>query len=124
CSLLAPRATAHSAGERPAPFAPGLDGGSRVMAGSGTESERRAGWPRRLLPVALLVAILAAFFAFGLDRYVSFETLKANRAALQDFVARNLVLASLVYLLGYAVLTAASLPVATLVTLMGGFLFG
>lgn len=89
-----------------------------------TEDGRKAGWLRRLLPVGVLIALLAAFFAFGLDRYVTFDSLKANREALQDFVARNLVLAALIYMLGYAVMTAASLPVATLVTLMGGFLFG
>lgn len=94
------------------------------MERPGTECESRAGWLRRLLPVAVLAAVLVAFFTFGLDRYVTFEALKANRAALQDFVARNLLLAALIYMLGYAVMTAASLPVATLVTLMGGFLFG
>lgn len=94
------------------------------MERSESEVGQKAGWLRRLLPVGILIALLVAFFALGLDRYVSFDSLKANRDALQEFVARNLVLAALIYMLGYAVMTAASLPVATLVTLMGGFLFG
>lgn len=88
------------------------------------EGGRKQGWLRRLAPVAVLLALLVAFFALGLDRYFTFESLKANRIELQDFVARNLILAIVLYVLGYAVLTAASLPIATLVTLVGGFLFG
>jgi uncharacterized membrane protein YdjX (TVP38/TMEM64 family) len=85
---------------------------------------KKPGWLRRLAPVVVLVALLVAFFILGLDRYFTFESLKAHRVELQDFVARNLVLAVVLYVLGYAVLTAASLPIATLVTLVGGFLFG
>ena len=84
----------------------------------------RPGWLARLLPVAVLAGLLVAFFAFGLESYFTFETLKAHRVDLQAFVARNLVLAAILYVAGYALLTAASLPIATLVTLVGGFLFG
>lgn len=89
-----------------------------------TDGEAKGGSLRRFLPVAVLVALLAAFFAFGLDRYATFDMLKANRAALQELVARNLMLAALAYLCGYALLTAASVPVAVVVTVAGGFLFG
>ena len=87
-------------------------------------SGRKPGWIRRLAPVAVLLALLIAFFALGLDHYFTFESLKAHRVELQDFVARHLLLAILIYVVGYALLTAASLPIATLVTLVGGFLFG
>ena len=89
-----------------------------------TENDRKAGWLGRLIPVALLVAVLAAFFAFDLHHVLTFEMLKVHREELQGFVARNIVLAALLYAVGYAVVTAASLPIATLLTLMGGFLFG
>ena len=79
---------------------------------------------RRLLPVAVLLGLLVAFFAAGLDEFVTFETLKAHRTELQDFVTAHLVAAVLLYLVVYVVVTAASLPVATLLTLVGGFLFG
>lgn len=87
-------------------------------------SGRKPGWIRRLAPVAVLLALLIAFFALGLDRYFTFESLKAHRVELQDFVAGHLLAAILIYVVGYALLTAASLPIATLVTLVGGFLFG
>jgi uncharacterized membrane protein YdjX (TVP38/TMEM64 family) len=79
---------------------------------------------KRLAPLAILVAILVAFFAFGLDNYATFDTLKDNREALLGFVRDNFVLAILIYVVGYALLTAASVPVASLVTVAGGFLFG
>ena len=79
---------------------------------------------KRLAPLAVLVAILVAFFAFGLDDYATFDVLKDNRADLLGFVRDHFVLAILIYVIGYAVLTAASVPVATLVTVAGGFLFG
>jgi uncharacterized membrane protein YdjX (TVP38/TMEM64 family) len=74
--------------------------------------------------LAVLVAILIAFFAFGLEDYATFEALKNNRETLLAFVRDNFVLAVLIYVVGYAVLTAASVPVASLVTVAGGFLFG
>jgi uncharacterized membrane protein YdjX (TVP38/TMEM64 family) len=79
---------------------------------------------KRLVPLAILVAVLVAFFAFNLDDYATFDTLKNNREALLGFVRDNFVLAILIYVVGYALLTAASVPVASLVTVAGGFLFG
>lgn len=79
---------------------------------------------KRLLPLVVLVALLVAFFASGLKDYATFDTLKNNREALLAFVRDHLLLAIAIYVLGYAVLTAASVPVASLVTISGGFLFG
>jgi len=86
--------------------------------------DRQVSWWKHMVPLAVLIAILIAFFAFGLDKYATFDTLKDNREALLAFVRDNFVLAMLIYVAGYAVLTAASVPVASLVTVGGGFLFG
>ena len=40
----------------------------------------------RLAPLALVAAALAGFFALGLDRYVSVDALRFNRAAHAAFV--------------------------------------
>jgi len=79
---------------------------------------------RRLLPAALLVALLVAFFATGLQHEVTFANLRTHHRELQAFVAGHALAAALIYLAVYTLVTAASLPVATLVTLVGGFLFG
>ena len=79
---------------------------------------------KRLLPLAFLVAVLIAFFATGLNDYATFDTLKENRETLLAFVRDYFVIAILIYVIGYAFLTAASVPIASLVTIAGGFLFG
>lgn len=78
----------------------------------------------RLLPLAILVAGLAAFFAFGLDDYVTLDTLRDNRKSLGMWVADNWLLAAFLYVLAYIVIVAFSLPAGLVATLTGGFLFG
>ena len=79
---------------------------------------------RRLLPLAALALAVAAVFAFDLDRYLTFDALRENRAALTGFVAANGVLASAAYVLIYAAAVALSLPGGAVLTIGGGFLFG
>jgi len=87
------------------------------------KSGRNAGL-RRLAPLAVLVIGLVAFFAFDLDRFVTLEALQENRAALGDFVDRNGVLAALAFVVAYAAVVAFSLPIATVLSILGGFFFG
>ncbi|MBM3488605.1 MAG: TVP38/TMEM64 family protein [Alphaproteobacteria bacterium] len=79
---------------------------------------------RRLVPIAILVAGLAAFFALGLDRYVSLSALRDHREALTGFVAANGAAAGLSYVGLYALAVALSIPGGTILTVTGGFLFG
>jgi uncharacterized membrane protein YdjX (TVP38/TMEM64 family) len=79
---------------------------------------------RRLLPLAVLAAGLAAFFLFGLDDYLTFETLRDHRAWLLQQVAESAVLTSLIFVAIYIVVVAFSLPGGAVMTITGGFLFG
>ena len=79
---------------------------------------------RRLAPLLILAIAIGLFFAFGLHHHFSFEWLRQNRAELVDFVARSWFLAALVYVTVYAGTTTLSLPWCSLLTLVGGFLFG
>ena len=79
---------------------------------------------KRLWPVALLMAGLAAFFAFDLDTYLSFEALRENRAFLTGWTAANQGLAILIYAGVYIAVVAFSLPGGGVMTITGGFLFG
>jgi uncharacterized membrane protein YdjX (TVP38/TMEM64 family) len=79
---------------------------------------------RRLVPVAALALLIAGFFALDLDRYLTFEALRENRAALKAFVAANGVAAALLFMAIYAAAVALSLPGGAIMTLAGGFLFG
>jgi len=79
---------------------------------------------QRLLPLGVLAAGLAAFFLFGLDDYLTFETLRDHRAWLLQQVADSAVLTSLAFVAIYIVVVAFSLPGGAVMTITGGFLFG
>lgn len=78
----------------------------------------------RLLPVLILVVALAAVLASGVWRNLNLETLQENQAALESFVAANLILAVLIYTLVYALAVSISVPGAIWFTIGSGFLFG
>lgn len=89
-------------------------------------SESRSGgfsW-KRLIPLLVLAAGLIAFFALGLDKYLSFDALKENRAWLLEQVEQSALLAALVYMGLYIAVVAFSLPGGAVMTIAGGFLFG
>jgi uncharacterized membrane protein YdjX (TVP38/TMEM64 family) len=89
------------------------------------EDQERPGFSlRRLLPLALLVAATAAFFAFGGERYLTFSALSRERAVLAALTARLGFAAPLVFIAAYAAVTALSIPVTEALTIAGGFVFG
>jgi len=79
---------------------------------------------KRFIPLVLLMIGLALFFAFGLRQYFDLAVLRTHQAEWQAWSAANPVLAPTVYILLYTLLVAFSLPVASFVTVAGGFLFG
>ncbi len=79
---------------------------------------------KRLLPLVILLTVVAAAFAFRIDRYLALDALRENRAALLAFVESNRLTAALGFMLAYAGVVALSLPGASIMTLTGGFLFG
>jgi uncharacterized membrane protein YdjX (TVP38/TMEM64 family) len=83
-------------------------------------------WPalRRLLPAAVLIAGLLAFFAFGGHRYVGFHTLESHRESLMALVAAHRLAAPLAFVVLYALMVAFSVPGALVMTVAAGFLFG
>lgn len=96
------------------------------MNGKPTEpaSGRTAFNSKRLWPIAILAGGLVLFYAFGLDAYLSFESLRDNRAELLDFVGKHGTQSALAFALLYIVSVAFSLPGATFLTIAGGLLFG
>lgn len=79
---------------------------------------------RRLLPLLVLVALIGLAFALGLERHLSFESLRENRVELLALVERHAALAALAYVAIYAAAIALSLPGGAALTLAGGFMFG
>lgn len=79
---------------------------------------------KRLWPVAVLLAGLGAYYAFGLDAYFNFDVLRDNRDILLDHVAQYGIIAALLFAVLYIVVVAFSLPGGAFLTIAGGFLFG
>jgi uncharacterized membrane protein YdjX (TVP38/TMEM64 family) len=78
----------------------------------------------RLIPLLILAGGLAAFFALGLNEYLTLDLIKENREALKGWVHDNKTEAVLLFILAYIIVASFSLPISSLVTITGGFLFG
>ena len=89
-----------------------------------SQPARRRLSPWRLLPVAVIVAGLVAFFALGLDAYLSFAALGEHRQALLSWYEDNTLQLVGGFLALYVVVVAFSVPGALWMTIGGGFVFG
>jgi uncharacterized membrane protein YdjX (TVP38/TMEM64 family) len=89
------------------------------------ESDRRPAWsPWRLWPLLPIALALILFFALDLQRYLSLAVLREHQAEWRGFIQDHLVVAMLTFIGLYAAVVTFSIPVAVLMTLIGGFLFG
>jgi uncharacterized membrane protein YdjX (TVP38/TMEM64 family) len=79
---------------------------------------------RRWLGPALILLLMAIGYAMGLHQYLSLQSIAENRAALRSFTEQNLILALLVFIAAYVVAVALSVPGASILTVLGGLLFG
>ncbi len=78
---------------------------------------------KRIAPLALIGLAAVAGFVFLRD-VLSFEALAENREALLAFRDTHYVATVLWFSLAYILVVALSLPGASVLTLLGGFLFG
>jgi uncharacterized membrane protein YdjX (TVP38/TMEM64 family) len=86
-------------------------------------STRSAVWPKALLAL-LFVGALVAYFAVDASRFANLDALKASRDALLAFGERHYTAALAIAFAAYVAAVALSLPVATLLSLAAGFVFG
>lgn len=77
---------------------------------------------RRLPFVALVIAAGLAFYFY--HDLLSLDTLAQHRVRLLELRDQHYILASLAFILTYALVVILSLPGAIILTLVGGFLFG
>ncbi|HEY5673806.1 MAG TPA: FAD-dependent oxidoreductase [Malonomonas sp.] len=74
-----------------------------------------------ILTIAILVIV---FFTFDLGQYLTLEYLKNQQAAFDNYYRQNRFSTLVGYFVIYVLVTALSLPGATIMTLAGGALFG
>jgi pyruvate/2-oxoglutarate dehydrogenase complex dihydrolipoamide dehydrogenase (E3) component/uncharacterized membrane protein YdjX (TVP38/TMEM64 family) len=80
--------------------------------------------PGRIALLALVAALVAAYFAFDLGRFLSLEYFKSQQAAFEAFFREHPVETAAAYFAIYVAVTGLSLPGATILTLAGGAIFG
>jgi len=79
---------------------------------------------RKILILFVFSAVVAAFYFLDLGKYLTLESLKANRTWLTDLRLAHTVLFAAVFVLIYIVQTAFSLPGAAILSLAAGAIFG
>ena len=79
---------------------------------------------KKIAIIAVLAALVAAYFVFGLDQYLSVEGIKDVAARLGEIQRENAALVIAGFFLAYVAVTGASLPGAAIMTLAAGALFG
>ena len=72
----------------------------------------------------IIAALIGAFFLLDLDSYFTLSYIKQQQAELQALVNARPLAAALIYFSIYVAMASLSLPGASLVTLLGGALFG
>ena len=78
---------------------------------------------KRFAPIGVILGGLGLGYLFGLHEFLTFESLVVHRDGFKTYVMGNIVMAGAVYLVVYAAAVAFSFPAASLLTILGGFLF-
>ncbi len=78
----------------------------------------------RILTAAVFVALIAAFFALGLNRHFTLAALQQRHGELDQLYQDNPAAFVGVFMAGYIVMAALSIPGAAIMTLAAGALFG
>ena len=79
---------------------------------------------KKTLLLSLIAIIIVLFFAFGLDRFLTLEALKASHSSFNAMWQESPWTVASLYFVMYVGVTALSLPGAVIMTLAGGALFG
>lgn len=78
----------------------------------------------RFGPAALMAGLAIAAYSSGVMSHLNLDELSLRRVSLEAFVSLHPVLSAVIYLSMFTVAVSLSLPLALLLCLTGGFLFG
>lgn len=79
---------------------------------------------KKYLPIVVIIILMVAAWLSGVQEQVSLANFQTHKLELINFVAAHAVMAAVIFMAVYVAAVALSLPIATLLTLMGGFFFG
>lgn len=78
----------------------------------------------RLLLAVIIIGVVAAFYALGLERYLSLDYLRNSESSLMHMYEMQPFLWAFAYFAIYVAVTGLSLPLASVITLLAGPVFG
>lgn len=79
---------------------------------------------KKFVPLIILLGLIITAWALGLHQSFNLETLQSQKEQFQNYTENNPLFAAAMFTGAYIIIVALSLPIASLVTLLGGFLFG
>lgn len=80
---------------------------------------------KRLIIFLLIgVAIASLYHTANIGHYLTLESLQSQRQILEEHYSHNPLLFIAIFFASYVFVTACSIPAATILTLMAGFVFG
>ena len=82
------------------------------------------GTVKKIAIIFLIACLIASFFFFDLDKYMTLSYLKQSKEKFTALYSEQPVLVLSTYIIIYILSTALSLPGATVLTLAGGAFFG
>lgn len=78
----------------------------------------------RFIPIIMLIILLFISVYFRWYEYLSFESIKQNRDLLLLWKEQHYLLSILIFMIVYILSVSVSIPGATFITIVGGFLYG
>ncbi len=79
---------------------------------------------KKILMLLVLVSMVVVFFSFDLGQYLTLDYIKSQQVSLNSYYHQNTLTTLISFFALYVVVTAASLPGATVMTLAAGAIFG
>ena len=79
---------------------------------------------KKWIPALVVIILMITFYLFELHKHLSFDVLKQEHTRLESVVKNHPFLAPALFIIFYIIVVALSIPGATILTLLGGFLFG
>ena len=79
---------------------------------------------KRKLPILILVIGLIIFYSSDITNYVSMENFSKHYKTILLWSNNHVVYSILIFVITYIAVVSFSIPIATILTLVGGFLYG
>ena len=79
---------------------------------------------KRKIPILILVLGLLTFYSLDLTNYISMDNFSKHYKTILVWSDNHIIYSILMFVITYIVVVSFSIPIATLMTLVGGFLYG